>query len=1747
MKLFTSKLVVSFVLIACATTAFAQFHPLPASDKENPAICTACQGLNSSGQPNADLPTYPYSAPVAKFIGRYVDSTSTQDYQNVGMRTARAERIQIAPTQRGSAPPRVYIRLGSTLAAYNLDTFFTTRLPDGMKPVNSISTGGDFSRHTPMEKVCTPDGWVYAEAKGSGWTTVFMDGQDRLGEFDYDDRGYVYLAYSVFGWGIVKDSGETGGKKLPLVKQMSAEDITPWTIFSLKTGGKYFTIVSNYLSARSSYGAGHKVFDVTDPQNPVQKDFLTGIENGIWAWAKDDASQRVAIIDGHGDLSIYSYADYVNGRSPIATFNGTTNKGYVSVTADDSGNFYAVQGDKIINSNVSKIVAAGSTYRDQPLSPFTAPFAPENIHYGDKYLIVTGRETVGSKNTFRMYMFRTTTTGLDPIDDRGFFQKYYHLAPSGYAEPYKEATLRDATMVKSGGKSYLLFSSDKLGDVFEIQAGDTVSASVKNTTFGTANPYTEGGPGPYYGDILTFKSVGSNTTWIYNVEWNFGNSENGADNTKLSKTGNEVTYQYNNLNTAAKITQQKTVTVEVTNDPSISDSVKVDLQLPAPRVGVKQDSSILATANGASFDVIAGDEFIDASDGVVEGHYGVWEIGTASTTILPNQTVPVGDVGTHTLKFTTKYGRYDGTLTSIGTPYSTSLSNITYDVRPFVVSLRPPTKNTTNVTFSGASRISSVASMFTAQNWSVTWTLKNGGTDIVPPQTTTEAKGVIPNFQVPVATTIPSGSIVTLTVSVLPAEVNAPTGYETATDSMELSTPNPQMTVGSGCSNTGETCALTVSSLTGASMADWTYSWAVKNGTSTVKSGTTNPLSFAFTNPGTYTATVTVTKGIFSVPVTKTITVAGPICGPPPSANEVAIGVNCSDCAVGQTITFSRELWGYSDQTCNTYSWNFGDGSPAATGTEVTHSYSTKKTYTVTLTVKTTSNAQTSTSTTVQVGGGTQTETCTLPTGVTATYVGTSGCAPGTSCTTAESVRFTANRTGGIQSTCDTISWNFDDGTPGSNKASISHTFTSQGSYDPVVTITNSRGSAQATVHVVVVPGSTGGSCASVANETVYFEYHGASSNCSLNGSPCSPGEQIQFTALGWQYEFQTCDKFEWDFGDGSALSTERNPVHVMQGSSSSYNVKLRVWNTASTTGVSEAEAVVMGVPAKPTPVLNYSPSFPHAGAKGKEITFTVNSNIDQTTGWKWTFGDNTAADSSQATVISKSNTIKHTYTKTGTFTVKVSARNAEDSASAPTGTTQDTIVITDEPEYRYLLPVVVHAGGQFGSVWRTDVQVYNPDPNVSANNALDMTATFKGRDLALHIVQSTFIYKDFMTILTTGDDSGPVIITTKAKYPPQIWTRTYNQAANGGTFGQFIPAIPLDGAGGGSANTESVYYLAGLRHDSRYRTNLGFVNPTNAPISATVTVYDDRRLGVGQFTKVLDPLQLVQFPITSEVPTLSADRPFSVEVKVPAGQWVIAYASYIDSVSNDPVFIQAVNENDLSSSDYRNNVIPGVGHITQSDGSWRSDVTIFNPDNTAVQFDLQYFNSAGQKLAEAPGIVIKPLEFMQFTDLLKEGTLGNVPDGLGIIRINASTPLPNNRYPMTFARTYFDRGAAGSFGQGIGGFSNARANVKPGAGALIPAVRSDDDYYTNIGVTNVGDVTATVTVTLLDPTTGGPGPQQQFTLAPNQSILGQFNFGSLHEGTMKVETTAGSVWAFASVIDRRTKDPEYVPGIPLQ
>ncbi len=1740
-------------MLASVQPALAQNYPFPGKASAAPVKCTGCIGTNASGQSNSNLPTWPYSNPMVNHVGRICDSTEVTDFQGgTGFATARARIVRIARDRHGNAPPRVYVQLGSAIAIYSLDRFFSTELPGGLSAISTVigrTVGrGDY----PNEKVLKWDAWVFPENASSGWEITVVDGQDKLYDFDIDDRGYVYVATGGnYGWGIVKDNGETGASLLTLVPngQFTGSQlggVSPDHIVALKAGSSYYAVTS-------SGDGGRVAYNVTSPSGTVAGVTKLGTQYGFQSFAKDDVRERVAIVTLQRRIEIYDVTTFVNGGQPISSFDAPSGKFYRDVTVDESGNFWTSEATNTPSDNkVVKLERGGSSYSRQTFNVYGEAFTPapgsseglSTINYGDKYLAVSGRTGVGTALDSDLKIFKIEGGSPVLVNVGGFFSKYYYKAPRDFAQPRTNVSrTMGGYPIKWNNKLYVIYNTQGLGDVFELQSGDSIDATQKSGLFGTANPYAKpASTEAYYGDILKFTAQSSSSTQ-YALTWNFDNTDSLTDNTRAASTGQDVEHQFSGLDTTGKIGTVRHVTATADIDPDINGTVNVTLKTPTARIGVA-GTNFVVTNDNSTLDIIAGDELADASDGSVEGHYSSWTIDGSPTKQAPNQTISAGAVGARTVTLAAKYGKYNGSFSTTGSPYTDTVSNVTVNVLPFVVTFGTPTTSGSAVTFKGTARVTQLSAILSAATWTVDWTLKNGGNDVVTPQSSTVSVGTIPNFVVADRGTIPSGSVLQLKVSVASGlGSGVPSQYGTYTLTQTLLTPDPHISK-SGCANTGNPCTLTVSSAQSHPTSDWSVLWTLKLGSSTV---TTQTLAASaqfkptLSTPGTYTVTAKASTELFEGTDSLQFVTEGTLCGPPPTANQVAIYTSCDTCDVGQQVTMRPESFdlSYVFQDCEEYQWTFGDGQSATVTTwQTKHTYTSNGNKNITLVIK--KGTQLSPTFTWQVKVGSSPPPpppCTAPSNIQILYSGNKGCSTGSACKTTELVKLTAYRGNSSLATCDSADWSYSDG--GSSSAiSPSHTFSSVGTHTVNVTVSNTSGQSNGVVQIPVVA-DTSACNPPPTSADVEIDYDGQTSNCA-SGDPkvCAANEQIKFRVLpGLGYTIQACNQYDWNFGDGSAHSSESAPLHAFAGGVAGYHVTVRIFNNSNTTGNTiSADVPFQSVPVKPAPVLTYS-SFPSVGTKGNQVTFTVSSNISAT-GWSWNFGDG-PADTSHSTQVGVSNTITHTYATKGTYKVLVKAKNAEDTTSnAPVSQVDRDIVVDDVPEYRYLLPVVAHAAG-IGSVWRTDVQIYTADAGVTPATPLALTATYKGVNYPLNMPKSTMIIQDILNELRPGvTEQGSMIITIKTQIAPQIWSRTYNQTADG-TFGQFIPAILLNEAGGGSAVGEGRYYLAGLKSDSRYRTNIGLVNPNVTAITAIIRLYDDRGVQIGTAAShPLPPFQLDQFPVTGP-----ADRPFSVEIEVPAGTWVIGYASLIDGGSSDPVYLQAIRQSEVGSSDYRESAVPGVGHV----GAWRSDVTVYNPNGHTVTVDLAYHNAAGAKLAEAKNIPINAGQFVQYADLLRQGLFGNVADGVGMLRISVPASVSADYFPLAFARTYNDNGSGKTYGQGIAGFATNRANVKVGKSALIPAVRSDDKYYTNVGLTNVSSTVAVATVRVLDPNSGLEVRRIDYTLQPNESIVAtQFDLVGRANASLKIEASGGNIWAFASIIDKGTFDPEYVPATPL-
>ncbi|HEX9986496.1 MAG TPA: PKD domain-containing protein [Thermoanaerobaculia bacterium] len=1750
--------------------------PKPKSTAEPQSFCTDCEGSNAYSLPNAGLKLQHYGPPIKAHVGRIHDGNYSNDSQGFGMRTARGGRVLIAPQRN-----RVYMQNGAMLGAYALDTFFT-KVATGLVPVTSFPTqdGRSYSRSgTPIESIIMPEQYVYPENPNSKWNILGAgDSQDRLFDFDVDDRGYVYSAYSYYGWGITKDDGTAPSgvvpKMMPLEAQRKNGAYGATRIVSLKVGSKYWVVVSSHLNP-----TGASIYEATNTKNPIGPTNLAGASKGIMAWAKNADGTRVAFITGQLKLAIYDAGQYVLGGSPILEVDAGAKK--FGAVAADGANFYAVETipSTPTRNLLWKFAADGAGGYTITKHDVLGSFEPLNMQGGDGFLAILGQVpapggTIGaSAGDVRLIKVGAGAPVDLPLNE--YFKNYYTLPPANQARPGYTALQRDAVVAKQGGKTYLIYTTYGMGDVYELQAGDSLSIDYVRTSYGTANPFSKSTEnGPFYGDRITFTSAfNSSATLKPPLEWNFGNTENSANNVRSAPAGDQIAHQYAGLTSAGAITAPKTVVAKNLLDTQVTDTRQITLKVPTARIGVlsagtTSPATVLTTAPATPLALVSSDRFTDSSDGAIEGHYASWIIDGVTTPQVPSALMPVGQCGSHTATLAANYGPYNASfLTTVGQPFLATVSNVTYSVRPFVATIGTPQKTASAVKFTGSARIGDPSSFSGATNWTVSWTLKNGAVDLVPPQVIQAAIGVIPDFSVPTTVTIPSGAVLALNVELPTANLSAACqNLNVSSESITLSTPQPVINVTSGCVNAGSDCTLTATSGNSDPTTGWTYVWTLKtSGGSVVTTGTTNPWKPTIATAGNYIVELIATKTIFSAPaVPKTLTVAQPACGGHPDPLHFGInvrgktsgctGTQGSPCQVGEVIELDAGGGGYIQRACDVFAWNFGDSSSAGSGLAVEHTFNgTNASYNMTLTLTNDSGPKNYTRT-IYFGSGNNPgpgpgPSCTAPAGVSFTWSGSKGCSPTKSCEVGEQIVFTGNKSGGLQG-CDQMSWNL--GPAGVTTAGQPiKTFPAAGTFTLSLVIKNTAGQAQpVNRQITIIPAGNGsGNCNGHATAlNVAPDYTGLTSGCGLyaNQDTCQATEEFQFTAGFSGYQQQTCDTFEWNFDDGTAIVTSQNPKHTFAGSKTTYNVKLTVKNPNGNVTVPFNVKVGGGNPGVPAPIISIS--GPSTGSVGADLTFTATSDAAATTGWSWNFGN--GVDNTHAGTTSTTSTLKRKYLAPGTYPITVQARNG---FSGPVGQATYTVTITQSSDYKFLLPVVIHGAGGDNSTWRTDVQVFTPDTTVSATKPLVLSLDFKGTKKTINITKSTTIFEDFMKEIIAGDEQGPVVVTVTTNTPPQIWTRTYNVSA-AGTFGQFIPAILLSGPNGqgsvtSSATTPTKYYLAGLRSNaSRYRTNVGFVNPTPQPVGIKVEAWDDEgKTLIGSFNKTLNSFQLEQITISTLISNLPENKPFSLRISTDTPS-LVAYASMIDRATNDPVFATAVPDSDFVSLDYKNAVLPGVGHT----GNWRSDVSIFNPDDQIIVVDLAYYDQTGAKVAESKSQIIPANAFMQLDDLLRAGRLAPQPaDGLGMLKVD--TVLTGGSYPYVFSRTYFDKGIEGSYGQGIPGFAAARANVKTNKAAYIPAIRSDDSYYTNVGLVNLTDQTTKVRVTLLHQQTGAAVNSYDFDLAPNQSIIRsrdaegkdllRFLDANADRGSFKIEIISGGgqVWAFASVIDRRTADPEYV------
>ncbi len=444
-------------------SAFAQGWPLPANTPMTEVPCPAASPA-CLGQEN--LPTAGWSSPLSGFGGRFLDSQSTREYQFT-FRSARARQIKIAPDRS-----RIYMLIGSALAAYDIDSFYSRLAAnEPLMTSTSIPVYPGNQRTGAPEVFLRWDDWFYAES-GGGWQIPLADGQDRLFGFDWDDRGNVYVANSVYGWGIARDSGSRSvpggtGTRMPSLLQhvQQSGEVTPVSIVLTRSGGEYFVVVSSEMPGTSN------VFHLTGTTSLVE-DRRADVSLSVFAFAKAAGGTRIGTVDNSGSVQIYTNDSILTG-TPIATI--PPSRGLFSSIDTDGTNFYALASPGFMPATLFIITPSGGTYVAAQYTLGVSFGSFGYLRFGGGYLTVFGPEYGNPGGTnLRVY----SLNGLVPAEvSLGvYFSRYYgRVGPPGYAHPNCTG-FTDVVIHPHAGNNYLLVGAYCLGDVYPLALASPVVA-----------------------------------------------------------------------------------------------------------------------------------------------------------------------------------------------------------------------------------------------------------------------------------------------------------------------------------------------------------------------------------------------------------------------------------------------------------------------------------------------------------------------------------------------------------------------------------------------------------------------------------------------------------------------------------------------------------------------------------------------------------------------------------------------------------------------------------------------------------------------------------------------------------------------------------------------------------------------------------------------------------------------------------------------------------------------------------------------------------------------------------------------------------------------------------------------------------------------------------------------------------------------------------------------------------------------
>jgi gliding motility-associated-like protein len=480
----------------------------------------------------------------------------------------------------------------------------------------------------------------------------------------------------------------------------------------------------------------------------------------------------------------------------------------------------------------------------------------------------------------------------------------------------------------------------------------------------------------------------------------------------------------------------------------------------------------------------------------------------------------------------------------------------------------------------------------------------------------------------------------------------------------------------------------------GAVKWEWDFNYNYYNGGPKITSTVQAP-SYTYAADGQYLVWLRVTNADGCMATTSQyVTIAKPTVYISAGASTL------SSCTTLMTNTFTTN----ASEPLVATSWNFGDGNSSIGGMP-THTFKNTGSYTVILNYTTQSGCK---------GIASLILNSLSPPPPVSVYT---GAGPIASCTTPIATSFGANSSDPVTS----YKWNFGDGAS-STDPTPSHTYDSIGHYNARLDYTTQAG-CKGTVYspTIVIDPKIKSDFNPVPNPVC------GSSNAGFVTSP----------------NISDINIYNWDFGDGSTLYGNPNPTHVYNASGD-FIVTVYMRNIGGCDTTIQKKVTIK----PPFPIITGHSAPTCDGTRG-DFTFTQASL--QATTVTWSFGDGVSA-----TTPGDQPSVKHTYAKTGIYSVSMMAVNG-----------QCSLVATD-PSPVYVLvkqnPVLTGSATSVCSNGAVAIQITGLDRNpYQSDNVYDYYNYY-----ASYFVQNG-LYRDGIGFAGTRIDNSP------------RWTTVY-----GGTISNF-------------------------------------------------------------------------------------------------------------------------------------------------------------------------------------------------------------------------------------------------------------------------------------------------------------------------------------------------------------------------